>query len=458
MKPVIIALFLFITLAPVRAQPLADAVTCPDFIPSRLIHNWYATLRQSAPSNLRAIPSTDGDIIGSIDAGAQFIVLDALVCTQGKAWWRVQYGDLEGWTVEGDNGGYWTEPLPFDAAVQGRLLAQMSTLELPQIETLGLNESAIVYNSDKGIGVVSPSGILSGALGVTDGVLASPHQWSADGQTLAVMRYETRDGYTPSVDTIDLVNVVTGNVERSPRFADLMTYHHVDYSIALSPDGESVLVVVNPFEFVGEVYRLSRLAPRAWLLENVSNSFANDDLPLWSPDGAAFAFASDRDRGSQLRDIFIVASDAAPRNLTAGLATTQHLPLAWSPDGTQIALLATSDSGNELNVVEVTSGELVERITPFRGDAPQVVWTADGIRIAYGIVGSSDTVEQITVREVDSSERIVAEGRGGLLNWSWSPDGRQLVYESPIGIFVVGVDGLNLRQLDSPGSFPLWRP
>ena len=458
MKWLVVTLVLLFRLAPTYAQPLEVGVTCAGFIPSRLINNWYATLRQSAPSNLRELPSTESAIIGSISAGAQFVVLDALVCTEGKAWWRVQYGDITGWTVEGDNGGYWTEPVPFDDAAQAQLIAQLPPITLPEIERLGQNETAIVYNSAKGVGIASPSGLSLSALGIEDGIIANNRQWSANGRTLAVLHYETHDGYTPSVDTIDFVDVVTGDVERTPRLANLLAYHHVESSISISPDGQSVLVVVNPFEFVGEVYRLTRLAPRAWALNNVSNSFADDDFAMWSPDGEAMLFASDRDRGAELHDLFLIEGDSPPRNLTAHLSTTQHIPLAWSPDGAQIALLASGENGDEILTLDVATAEVVSRIAPFNGYAPQVVWSADGIRIAYGVIGSSETVEQIIVREPNGSERPIAQARGELLNWSWSSNGTQLAYESPIGIFVVGADGLNLRRLDSVGSFPLWRP
>jgi hypothetical protein len=51
-------------------------------------------------------------IIGRIPAGESFMMLDGPQCGQtGLTFWQVQYGDLVGWTAEGEGETYWLEPL-----------------------------------------------------------------------------------------------------------------------------------------------------------------------------------------------------------------------------------------------------------------------------------------------------------------------------------------------------------
>ena len=63
-------------------------------------------------NNVRSQPSvTSGAVVGQIPAGAQFNVLEGPACQDELTWYRVQYGDLTGWTAEGQGREYWVEPL-----------------------------------------------------------------------------------------------------------------------------------------------------------------------------------------------------------------------------------------------------------------------------------------------------------------------------------------------------------
>jgi hypothetical protein len=68
------------------------------------------------PNNVRNNPSLSGDVIGKIQPGEQFIILDGPVCNDGWVWWFVQgaYDEnnqaLTGWTSEGDSNNYWLVP------------------------------------------------------------------------------------------------------------------------------------------------------------------------------------------------------------------------------------------------------------------------------------------------------------------------------------------------------------
>ncbi|MBX3064242.1 MAG: SH3 domain-containing protein [Anaerolineae bacterium] len=93
------------------ATPPANAMTCPGSLPSRLVVGQVGRVSPGDANNMRDNPSRSAKKVGSIPAGAEFIVLDGPVCADGYAWWQVNYNGLIGWTVEGDGAVYWLEPL-----------------------------------------------------------------------------------------------------------------------------------------------------------------------------------------------------------------------------------------------------------------------------------------------------------------------------------------------------------
>jgi len=101
-------LLLLICLHPVQAQE--NVKTCPDSLPPQLVVGEAARVAPGEANNVRNRPETSGELIGQIPGGALFTVLAGPACGDGFTWWQVQYGDLVGWTVEG-NEDYWLEPL-----------------------------------------------------------------------------------------------------------------------------------------------------------------------------------------------------------------------------------------------------------------------------------------------------------------------------------------------------------
>jgi hypothetical protein len=88
------------------------AVTCPDFMESRLIVGQEGRVMDTTPNRIRSEPSLNGTYLGQIEGGDTFVVLDGPVCAEGYSWWYVEYGTLTGWTVEGQGEEYWLEPAP----------------------------------------------------------------------------------------------------------------------------------------------------------------------------------------------------------------------------------------------------------------------------------------------------------------------------------------------------------
>ena len=64
------------------------------------------------PLNVLANAGTEGRILGRLEVGDVFRVLDGAVCSNGFVWYYVERvdGRLKGWVAEGEFGFYYIEP------------------------------------------------------------------------------------------------------------------------------------------------------------------------------------------------------------------------------------------------------------------------------------------------------------------------------------------------------------
>lgn len=77
---------------------------------------------------------------------------------------------------------------------------------------------------------------------------------------------------------------------------------------------------------------------------------ADEDYPLWSPDGDAIVFSRSTDEGSAL--VVIDPDDGVEDVLSP---TDDDIPVVWSPNGTHIAVTRGSDS-ERLWLIKVEGG------------------------------------------------------------------------------------------------------
>lgn len=99
------------TMPSLRATPTAG---CPNSMRERLIvrERGRVMFGDDRPLNVREGPATSYEIVGQIDPGGVFIVLEGTACSARYTWYRVARGSLSGWIAEGDNGVYFVEPYP----------------------------------------------------------------------------------------------------------------------------------------------------------------------------------------------------------------------------------------------------------------------------------------------------------------------------------------------------------
>lgn len=90
---------------------------CSNSYPSRLRAGIRAKVNEKPPlaNRVRSQPAVSARIVGRLEPGEEFIILDGPRCSNSWVWWYVEAKDgLRGWTAEGDKNTYWLSPLYVD--------------------------------------------------------------------------------------------------------------------------------------------------------------------------------------------------------------------------------------------------------------------------------------------------------------------------------------------------------
>jgi Tol biopolymer transport system component len=122
---------------------------------------------------------------------------------------------------------------------------------------------------------------------------------------------------------------------------------------------------------------------------------------------------------------------------------TEHFP-TWSPDGSELAMVMDDEiyvvgAGGE-NLRKVTDREFGANSLNWMPDGRSIVYLGNGIQIVSIEDGASRSV-------VDTDDHVEEDP-------DLSPDGRQVAYYSGYGgLYVVDIDGKNLKQIVATDAF-----
>lgn len=144
------------------ATPRPSSVTCPGLMQSRLIPGDVAQIVASDPIRMRAAASTSGAEIRLLQNGMQVAVLEGPSCdnSAGVAWWRVQFGQQQGWIAEGLSEEYFVAPVTgVMATVPPATITLVSTTSPRTTPTAADSSAAVICPG------FQPSRLVAGEMG-----------------------------------------------------------------------------------------------------------------------------------------------------------------------------------------------------------------------------------------------------------------------------------------------------
>ena len=187
---------------------------------------------------------------------------------------------------------------------------------------------------------------------------------------------------------------------------------------------------------------------------NLTNNAADDEWPVWSPDGSRILFGSTRDGGS----VYEMNADGSGVTRLASNAADDRVP-AWSPDGGNIAFMSFRDGNWEIYLMHADGTALVNLTNnPAQDEWP--AWSPDGSKILF--LSASDGRGEIYVMNADGSGVTQLTTMGTAFDPAWSPDGTKIAFDDGNEIYVINADGSGLRNItNDPAHFdgtPVWSP
>jgi TolB protein len=227
----------------------------------------------------------------------------------------------------------------------------------------------------------------------------------------------------------------------------------------ISPNGQEIVFTSNQTQS-GNNNIFVRA--RNGAVRNLTNDpSATDEWARWSPDGKQIVFDSNRDGG--VFEIYVVNADGTgtPTRLTNPPILDRYP--SWSPNGKQIILRRGIDIYTVNADGSGTPTQLTSEVAPSFAQMP--VWSPNGRYIAF--MSFREGYCSVFRMNADGSEQInlTMKDPGDLPTaWcsrtpAWSADGREIFFTSfrpttggQNEIFVMNLDGTNVRQLTDAGT------
>ena len=252
-----------------------------------------------------------------------------------------------------------------------------------------------------------------------------PTAFSPDGDQVLTLLFR-RD----NVSQIALVSTINGTA-RVLRSLDWFYPKKID----LSPDGRFVVYDSIPAS-ESAARDIHILAVDGSTYGVLASSPANDLFPLWTPDGEAVVFGSDREGEMDAWMVRVQGGEprGEPTLVRKGLG--RALPMAFTSEGSLFYGLRAGRSDVYLGRFDASSGALVggARVLPsrFGGANRSPEWSPDGRFLAYlSRVGTENYGQEhraITVRNMASGRETVHAPRLTFIErLRWSPDGGSLL-------------------------------
>jgi TolB protein len=221
-------------------------------------------------------------------------------------------------------------------------------------------------------------------------------------------------------------------------------------------------------------YEIYAMAPDGSRLTNLTQSWADDLAPVWSPDGQRIAFVSLRDTlagkwGMGPRSIYVMEFD--PRTGAAGpnvaRLTDEEMNAGWptwAPDSARVAF--ESDRSGSLDIWAASlDGTGLTNLTDHPAEDRFPAWSPDGTKIAF--TSNRGGNFDVWVMNADGTEPVNLTHEPGPDRFAmWSPDSQRITFNTRRDgnqeVYVMDADGANQTNLtqapDSTEGLADWSP
>ncbi len=237
--------------------------------------------------------------------------------------------------------------------------------------------------------------------------------------------------------------------------------------VAVSPDGSELAWASHD----GEERDIWRRPFTGGEPVRVTDHPADDQDPVFSPDGRRLSFFSTRDH--EKPELYVVElADGAIERLTDNAFYDSGA--SWSPDGSRIVFTrffpaGEPDHGGDGEVFEIELASRRERrITELGGYNGGLSYSPDGSRIAFHRVAEG-RAELWLMAADGSGARPITDTFVDEYSPAWSPDGEWLAFTAGTGndsrgafdLFLIRPDGSGRRLVTAGANtdaWPEWRP
>ncbi|MGC1486144.1 MAG: S9 family peptidase [Candidatus Acidiferrum sp.] len=261
----------------------------------------------------------------------------------------------------------------------------------------------------------------------------------------------------------------------------------------ISPDGTRVVYEVSRTNWEDNAFERD-----LWIVDTakgeghqLTTSKKSSTNAAWSPDGEWIAFLSDRPgqipkTPEGKKQIYVISADGGEARQLTNVETGVNI-FAWSPDSKRLAFSAEDPESKtmkdrkekygEYDVVhadytmshlwtlEIPTAESAALPEPQRlteGAAFSVgefAWSPDGTRIAFSAqrdpdLISAETADIYVVAMSDRKVKHIVSTPGPDSNPRWSPDGKQIAYETADGSKYFFYTNMKIAVVDADGGTP----
>ena|GEM_PF-1095268 len=255
--------------------------------------------------------------------------------------------------------------------------------------------------------------------------------WSPNGRWLAY--YSDRPNEIGPFPPDSVVYKVRGLYE---------TYARDGYRPSWSPDGRTIVAHFRGEKGNYEIYRMNHQGRER---VPITDNWATDVHPKFSPDGSRIVFVSDRDYQPE---IYVMNADGSDQTRLTNSPSFDIDPV-WSPDGSKIAFISNRLGQFDIFVMDADGSNLrVLAHSPSIDMAP--VWSPNGEKILFS--SNRNGYFDLYVMDSDGSNlQQLTSSEHHEIYGTWSPRGSRIAYLSTergeMNLYVMNANGSRKRQL-----------